>query len=767
MGLDPPTLVSLSPMLRNLAYSSSPLLLLALRPQDPIPDWITHLIIVVENNTIALMGSKAQVLFSLHRWVDLDSSERSESWARNMATQMTEAFGQPPREVGHVLTQMGVVPYSAYKLAKEEGQKYFGDHGEVQLRVLSGPNAARYSAAMRVPVKKRNLQDWLTLTSVVPHAFVDSEEQSAVAQSDRVDTSLIPRLERLSEQTRTIGDPLIELSSIIIRYGDKVVLGHPPLQPGFSEPGLNLTVRQGTRLALIGANGSGKTTLLSLLTSDHPHSYSLPIKFFGRTRLPQPGKPGLSLWEIQSRIGHSSPEIHGFFPRNLTVRKVLESAWADTFGAKPFLTYDRDQMVDAALRWWEPELRQFRRSSHGRNEQLTLEELEDGPDSLSYCKKQQAGYAQHPIWTAITQSYPPLLGSSSETEHFVAESLAPEDDSSLDWAEDTRNHCFGLLPFGTQRLLLLLRALIKQPAIIILDEAFSGLPPEVREKAMCWLEYGESVFLQRKLVFAPTDSSTVSSGDTPVTASSSEFPDESANTSPSSLPAPKPGPGRPSGSYTAPGLRRPPPVPGRAPGRPKGAKALPPGQSPWVPAVIRAAIEVDAKNRPTGNTQSRRWTTVKVPNLRWIVDGVCRKFDLRPNDLVEVTRLTYNERTAAAEKHDSLPITKPGRKLKGCPVWKMSLEELEAVAREELGREGLQASARPQAASLYRNPSLSLKQALIVVSHVREEVPEVIDEYLRLPGEEEVLESERGIEGGYVGRGWINTVDGWGQIWAL
>ena len=68
MGLDPPTLVTLSPMLRELAYKSSPRLFLALRPQDPIPDWITHIIILGNNHTIALKGLKEEVLFALYRW---------------------------------------------------------------------------------------------------------------------------------------------------------------------------------------------------------------------------------------------------------------------------------------------------------------------------------------------------------------------------------------------------------------------------------------------------------------------------------------------------------------------------------------------------------------------------------------------------------------------------------------------------------------------------------------------------------------------------
>lgn len=62
--------------------------------------------------------------------------------------------------------------------------------------------------------------------------------------------------------------------------------------------------------------------------------------------------------------------------------------------------------------------------------------------------------------------------------------------SDLEWASDKSTHAFNLLPFSAQRLLLLLRAIIKQPDIVILDEAFSGLSAETRDKAMSFIESG-------------------------------------------------------------------------------------------------------------------------------------------------------------------------------------------------------------------------------------------------------------------------------------
>ena len=49
---------TLSPLLYSLAQASSPRLIMALRPQDPLPDWITHVIRLGPNFQIIYQGSK-------------------------------------------------------------------------------------------------------------------------------------------------------------------------------------------------------------------------------------------------------------------------------------------------------------------------------------------------------------------------------------------------------------------------------------------------------------------------------------------------------------------------------------------------------------------------------------------------------------------------------------------------------------------------------------------------------------------------------------
>ncbi|RMD45052.1 hypothetical protein DV735_g98, partial [Chaetothyriales sp. CBS 134920] len=554
MGLDPPTLVSLSPILKNIAYRSSPLLLLALRPQDPIPEWITHLAILGHNHTVALMGRKEEVLSKLRTWIQAWNSVsggKKRIIDGHSLDQLTKLYGPPLLSVGDVLTERGV-------------------------------------------------------------------QTTSSGSTDRDDRDRVRRGQ--------LGEPLIELESVIVRYGDRVVLGHPPPQPGHDKPGLNLSIHQGTRLALLGPNGSGKTTLLSLLTSDHPQSYSLPIKFFGRARLPSPGKPGLSLWDIQSRLGHSSPEIHAFFPKRLNIRQVLESAWAETYASRPTLSYERDEMVNAFLRWWEPELRQDRQDQSDHSQA--------SPDVLRAGRSE--GSKQPAMRELVEQSYPPLFVESTagETDGFKLRYENSYDD--LDWAEDASNHRFGVLPFGTQRLLLLLRAIIKQPDIIILDEAFSGLPAATRDKAMAWLEFGETRFG----VGHASDPS----------ASGTTVPNHRLDV-----------------------LR--------------------------LSQVLEIDLETLIRNRRRGG-------------------GYGDMRHMSKEELLDASR------NAAQDSHFS-----------------------------EL--------------SDYRFKGVTDKQAVVVVSHVKEEIPAFIDEYVRLPGQDEVIESGRSVETGSCDAGSIQSQDGWNRVWGL
>lgn len=122
-------------------------------------------------------------------------------------------------------------------------------------------------------------------------------------------------------------------------------------------------------------------------------------------------------------------------PRSHTIRQVVENAWAQTFGAKAKLDIEAKKKVDAALRWFETELRP---------------------------KEAVAAAAAAPV--------------SNET-------------SSIDWADE---YIFGEISFSAQRVALFIRSMIKSPDVVVLDESFSGMDDAVRDKCTLFLTEGEA-----------------------------------------------------------------------------------------------------------------------------------------------------------------------------------------------------------------------------------------------------------------------------------
>lgn len=378
MGLDPFTVRSISQLLHRLASKADPRLVLSLRPQDPVPDWITHLVVLGSSSRVLLQGTRAHAEKVFSIW--------SEAAKLKPGTEKKSAEDE--------------------QLLKQASQDVEAGHLDRQL-----------------------IWDL--------HADTQSTKKMEFAPSRG-------------------GEPLIEMHGVRVKYGNKIVLGDwtqkVQMKP---KKGLHWTVRRGQRWAVLGANGSGKTTLLSLITSDHPQAYSQPIQLFGRSRLPEAGQPGISIFELQSRIGHSSPEIHAFFPRQLTIRQAIESAYAETFLSRPTLTHDDDLDVSAIIRFFRPEL------DPNYNPAETLEDVPKTP---------------------ATRDLFPKLGPKNSTLY-----ISPDYD--VDYADTL---LFSQLSTAQQRVVLFARSLVRKPDIIILDEPFSDMSASMRDKCIHFLENGES-----------------------------------------------------------------------------------------------------------------------------------------------------------------------------------------------------------------------------------------------------------------------------------
>ncbi len=109
---------------------------------------------------------------------------------------------------------------------------------------------------------------------------------------------------------------LISLSDVSIRYSGSSVLQD-----------ISWQVCRGDRWRIKGNNGSGKTTLLSMVSGDHPQSFSTAVRLFGKRRGPE-----MSLWQIKKHIAHVSPEIQAYTDSAQRVAQLLRSSFISDRG---------------------------------------------------------------------------------------------------------------------------------------------------------------------------------------------------------------------------------------------------------------------------------------------------------------------------------------------------------------------------------------------------------------------------------------------------
>ncbi len=125
---------------------------------------------------------------------------------------------------------------------------------------------------------------------------------------------------------------IVKMNNVHVKYGDKVILDK-----------INWQILPGERWALLGPNGAGKSTLLSLINGDNPQAYANDIILFDKKR-----GTGESIWDIKSKIGFVSPELHQYFPTDNSCLQVIESGYYDTLG---LFRPSQKTKAETALRW--------------------------------------------------------------------------------------------------------------------------------------------------------------------------------------------------------------------------------------------------------------------------------------------------------------------------------------------------------------------------------------------------------------------------------
>ena len=139
-------------------------------------------------------------------------------------------------------------------------------------------------------------------------------------------------------------DPLIQLNSISVYYGEKEVLDK-----------LSWEIRKAEFWQLVGPNGSGKSTLITMISGDNPKAYGQDMMLFGRKK-----GSGETIWDIKRQIGYFTPSMINQFTRDDSVENMIISGLMDSVG---LYVVPSDLQKDMAKAWIEMLGPRFRNKS--------------------------------------------------------------------------------------------------------------------------------------------------------------------------------------------------------------------------------------------------------------------------------------------------------------------------------------------------------------------------------------------------------------------
>lgn len=137
--------------------------------------------------------------------------------------------------------------------------------------------------------------------SKVEKAIVEKRKDALMLHKRRqAETERIAFEEIGHEEANEAVDPIVEFKNAFVKYRGLDVLKD-----------FTWAIQRGSRWRILGENGLGKTTILSLITADHPQLWRSVISIDGKLR--KTGQ-GVSYFDVNNRIGISSPELHAIVP---------------------------------------------------------------------------------------------------------------------------------------------------------------------------------------------------------------------------------------------------------------------------------------------------------------------------------------------------------------------------------------------------------------------------------------------------------------------
>ncbi|KAH9485831.1 putative ABC transporter ATP-binding protein [Psilocybe cubensis] len=327
--------------------------------------------------------------------------------------------------------------------------------------------------------KGEDIPPWITHILEIDGSSATAREASAVSHT--FNTRTFTPAQTVNNSGHLTVKPtslLVDMQGVNVAYGDRKVLKD-----------INWQIRQGDRWHLQGPNGSGKTTLLALLTGDHPQSYTqrhlllpciLPSSASSPSRSPAIGpRKRTPTAHLRRLLGVVSPEMFDAFPRRHPGMSVWEAVTTGFDGG--FVPRTRDASIElrkiGSVGWVDV-----------AEDELELDlEANEKTTHIEAVRK----WRIERCWEVLK-----ALGSASWRKD-----TGNNDSTNLEAAtREFASHPFSSLSPGEQRLVLLMRALVGRPPVVLLDEVWSGMDDDMIAAARRYLRSNEGVSQEQAVV---------------------------------------------------------------------------------------------------------------------------------------------------------------------------------------------------------------------------------------------------------------------------